>query len=76
MVIRIARNVSSERKKIFNRIKIINLPTDCDPYRPSTFHVDFDNNITMCFNYHDVQAQEEFLIENYNKRNKQGVLFL
>lgn len=64
-----------KEKVVFDGIKILDLPTDCDAYRPSTFHVDFNNNITMCFNYWDIMDQEEFLLKNYNKRNKQGVLF-
>ena len=50
------------------KIKILDLPTICDAYRPGCFHVDMNNRITMCFNYHDIQCQEDFIKENFERR--------
>lgn len=61
---------------MFDKIKILNLPTDCDAYKSTIHHVDEHNVITHLFNYYDLQAQEDFLLKNYNKRHNQGVLFL
>lgn len=61
---------------MFDRIKIIELPTLCDAYKSTIHIVDQNNKITHVFNYWDIMDQEEFLLRNYNKRNKQGVLFL
>lgn len=61
---------------MFDRIKILDLPTDCDAYKSSIHHVDENNNVTHLFNYWDRIEQEEFLLNNYNRRNKQGLLFL
>lgn len=61
---------------MFDRIKIIEIPTLCDAYKSTIHHVDENNVVTHLFNYWDKMDQEDFLLENYNKRNKQGVLFL
>lgn len=60
----------------FDRIKILDLPTDCDAYRASLHHVDENNVITHLFNYHDLKAQGDFMLQQYNKRHLQKVLFL
>lgn len=61
---------------MFDRIKIIELPTLCDAYKATVHNVDMKNRITHKFMDADKKNQEEFMTDQYNKRNKQGVLFL
>lgn len=61
---------------MFNRIKIIELPTICDAYKATVHNVDSNNKIWHKFMDADKKEQEEFMINNYNKRNKQMVLLL
>ncbi len=61
---------------MFDRIKIIDIPTLCDAYPSSIHHVDENNVITHLFNYWDKVEQEQFMIDNYNKRHKEMVLFI
>ena len=61
---------------MFDRIKIIELPTLCDAYESSLHIVDLKNRIYHIFGKYDIEVQDDFILENYNRRHLQGALFL